>query len=98
LWKVKKVDYIAFLAERFSDGVFDVFEQHPDFLQRIMLYDIDHGLKLGNATSSVFSEFERFFEEEYGVRVTRVSTHQSHVGRAVPDTRDVTNTLVTMKQ
>jgi hypothetical protein len=78
LWKVKKVDYIAFLTESFANNVFDVFEPHPEFLNRVVLYDIDHGLKMGKATSPVFGEFERFIEEEYGIGLKPVTTVQSH--------------------
>jgi len=72
-WKVEEANYMAFISvDGFSDEVFDIVKESPEFLNRVMLYDIDHRCKIGEAIALVFAEFERFLEEEYGVQLKLV--------------------------
>ena len=76
-YRVVEASYMAWLfSETPPEGLVKFFREKPDFSKRIALYDLSPIMegkkacfKLNYTDSPVFREFEKFLEEEFGVKV-----------------------------
>ncbi|MEM2463870.1 MAG: hypothetical protein QXY07_04225 [Candidatus Bathyarchaeia archaeon] len=75
-YRVVEASYMAWLfSETPPESLVSIFLENPDFSKKIALYDLspimkgkNACLKLNYTDSLVFREFERFLENEFGVR------------------------------
>ncbi|MEM2522852.1 MAG: hypothetical protein QXW82_06865 [Candidatus Bathyarchaeia archaeon] len=75
-YRVVEASYMAWLfSETPPESLINIFLENPDFSKKIALYDLspimkgkNACLKLNYTDSPVFREFERFLENEFGVR------------------------------
>lgn len=75
-YRVVEASYMAWLfSETPSESLFNIFLENPDFSKKVALYDLSPMMKGENACfklnytdSPVFREFERFLENEFGVK------------------------------
>jgi len=75
-YRVVEASYIAWLfSETPPEGLVNLLLENPDFSKKVALYDLspiikgeNTCLKLNYTDSPVFREFERFLENEFGVK------------------------------
>ena len=65
-WIVENAKLMIFISEEIPDELLDEVEGSRELQERVVLYDVARGLKVGRG-DKVSTELERFLSEEGGI-------------------------------
>jgi hypothetical protein len=67
-WLIENVNFMIFLSENISDEALNEINEFKELKDKIVVYDLTRGLKIGLG-NSVSDELEKFLFKEAGVKI-----------------------------